>query len=150
MSSAALADLIVFLHIGYVAFVIAGLVSIWLGALLGWGWVRRPLFRVTHLVCTLIVPLEALAGRLCPLTTWEYELRLEAGQSPENIPFLARLARDVLFYQAPAWVFTVAYVAFGLLVLGTIFLVPIRRRRTQANHGGAEGTETHGGRKELG
>ncbi len=128
MSPALLADLLVFLHLGYVTFVLAGLVLIWLGVLLGWGWVRRPLFRVPHLVCTLIVPLEALGGMICPLTTWERELRLQAGQFPEDISFLARLARDVLFYRAPEWVFTVSYVAFGLLVLATFFLVPIRRR----------------------
>lgn len=132
MSPAALADLLVFVHLGYVTFVIAGLLLIWLGVLCGWGWVRRPLFRVPHLVCTLIVPLEALAGILCPLTTWERDLRLEAGQFPEDISFLARLARDILFYRAPEWVFTVAYVAFGLLVLGTFFLVPIRRKAAGA------------------
>jgi len=128
VSPALLADLLVFLHLGYVSFVIAGLLLIWLGVLLGWGWVRRPLFRLPHLVCTLIVPLEALTGLICPLTTWERELRFEAGQSPEDISFMARLARDVLFYRAPEWVFTVSYVAFGLLVLATFFLVPIRRR----------------------
>lgn len=127
MSPALLADLLVFVHLGYVAFVVVGLLLIWLGVACGWTWVRRPLFRVPHLVCTLIVPLEALVGMICPLTTWERELRLQAGQVPEDISFLARLARDVLFYRAPQWVFTVSYVAFGLVVLATFFLVPIRR-----------------------
>ena len=130
MTPAFIADLIVLLHLGYVSFVITGLLLIWLGVWLGWGWVRRPLFRVPHLVCTLIVPVEALVGYVCPLTTWEYELRLRAGQRPEDISFMARLARDLLFYQAPQWVFTLAYVVFGLLVLVTFFFVPIRRRAT--------------------
>jgi|SRR5687767_5893963 len=128
MSPAALADLIVVLHLGYVLFVIVGLVLIWLGVLLRWGWVRRPGFRVPHLVCTLIVPVEALIGYVCPLTTWEHELRLRAGQHPEEISFMGRLARDLLFYQAPDWVFTVCYVAFGLVVVATFLRVPIRRR----------------------
>jgi len=130
VTPAFIADLIVLLHLGYVSFVITGLLLIWLGVWLGWGWVRRPLFRVPHLVCTLIVPVEALVGYVCPLTTWEYELRLRAGQRPEDISFMARLARDLLFYQAPQWVFTLAYVVFGLLVLVTFFFVPIRRRAT--------------------
>jgi hypothetical protein len=127
MSPGALADLIVVAHLGYVLFVILGLALVWIGVALRWQWVRRPLFRVPHLVCTLIVPLEALAGAVCPLTTWEYELRLRAGQSPEEISFVGRLARDVLFYRAPEWVFTLCYVAFGLVVLVTFFRVPIRR-----------------------
>jgi len=128
MSSAALADLIVVLHLGYVLFVIVGLVLIWLGVALGWGWVRRPAFRVPHLVCTLIVPIEALVGYVCPLTTWERELRWRAGQHPEEISFMGRLARDLLFYEAPPWVFTLSYVVFGLVVLATFLFVPMRRR----------------------
>ena len=78
------------------------------------------------------MPVEALSGVLCPLTTWEHDLRLEAGQRPEDISFMGRLARDLLFYRAPEWVFTLAYVAFGLAVLATIFLVPIRRRAAES------------------
>lgn len=132
MSPTVLADLIVVFHLAYVSFVIAGLLLIWLGAVLGWEWVRRPLFRVPHLVCTLIVPVEALGGMACPFTVWERNLRLGAGQSPEDISFVARLARDVLFYRAPEWVFTVSYVAFGLVVLVTFFGIPIRRSATRA------------------
>ena len=130
MSSAALADLIVVLHLGYVLFVIVGLVLIWLGVALRWGWVRRPAFRVPHLVCTLIVPVEALIGYVCPLTTWEHELRRRAGQHPEEISFMGRLARDLLFYEAPQWVFTLCYVAFGLVVVATFLCVPMRRQAT--------------------
>jgi uncharacterized protein DUF2784 len=128
VSPALLADVVVVLHLVYVSFVLFGFAAIWLGVALRWGWVRRPAFRIPHLVCTLIVPLEALGGLICPLTTWERELRVEAGQAPEDIAFVARLARDLLFYQAPEWVFTLCYVLFGLLVLWTFFRVPIRRR----------------------
>ena len=127
MSPGALADLVVLVHLGFVSFVIGGLAVTWLGAALGWEWVRRPLFRITHLVCTLIVPIEAVGGLICPLTTWERNLRYEAGQAPEDVSFMARLAREVLFYQAPQWVFTASYVAFGLVVLLTFFRIPIRR-----------------------
>src|SRR5262245_31719635 len=132
MSAAALADLIVVLHLGYVLFVVVGLMLIWLGVALRWEWVRRPAFRLPHLVCTLIVPIEAVIGYVCPLTTWERELRLSAGQHPEDISFMGRLARELLFYEAPQWVFTLCYVAFGLLVLVTFLRVPVRRRAAAA------------------
>lgn len=127
-----LADLIVVVHLGYVLFVIAGLFLIWIGVALRWSWVRRPAFRVPHLVCTLIVPLEALGGVICPLTTWERDLRRAAGQQPDEISFVGRLVRDVLFYDAPPWVLTICYVVFGILVLATFFLVPIQRKRSPA------------------
>jgi len=132
MPPALLADLIVVLHLGYVAFVVLGFAAIWLGVLLRWGWVRRPAFRVPHLVCTIIVPIEALNDFECPLTTWERGLRRDAGQTAEEISFVGRLVRDLLFYEAPPWVFTACYVVFGLLVLATFFLVPIRRARAEA------------------
>ena len=129
MDPGLLADIIVVFHLAYVLFVIVGFALIWLGVALRWGWVRRPAFRIPHLVFTIIVPVEALVGLICPLTTWERELRQQAGQRPEDISFMGRLTRDILYYQAPEWVFTVCYVVFGLLVLGTFFLVPIRRRK---------------------
>ena len=128
MNPALVADIVVVLHLGYVLFVVLGFALIWLGVLLRWSWTRWPAFRVPHLICTLIVPLEALGGMVCPLTTWERDLRRAAGEETESISFVARLVRKVLFYQAEDWVFTVCYVAFGVLVLATFFLVPIRRR----------------------
>jgi len=131
VNPATLADLIVVFHLGYVLFVLVGFALIWVGRFLGWSWVRRPAFRVPHLVCTLIVPAEALGGLLCPLTTWERNLRIQAGQAPEDISFMGRLARGLLFYDFSETTFTILYVAFGLLVLATFFLVPIRRGRSE-------------------
>jgi hypothetical protein len=45
--------------------------------------------------------------------------------------FLERWIDQLIFYDAPAWVFTTAYMAFAALVLVTWFVVPpIRQRRT--------------------
>src|SRR5262249_11878348 len=110
MDPALLADLIVVLHLGYVLFVLVGFALVWIGVLFRWPWVRRPGFRIPHLVCTLIVPIEAVFGMVCPLTEWEKHLRERAGQPVEDISFMGRLARDLLFYQGPPWVFTVCYV----------------------------------------
>jgi ABC-type multidrug transport system permease subunit len=129
MDKAFLADLIVALHLAYVVFVIAGLVFVLVGALLGWKWIRRRGFRLTHLICTLIVPIEALAGFICPLTTLENWLRVAANQSPSEASFVGRLVRHMLFYEAPPWVFTISYVVFGMLVLAVWFLIPPRKRK---------------------
>lgn len=128
MDHALLADLIVVAHLVYVGFVALGFVAILAGGALGWRWVRRYGFRIPHLVCTLIVAVEAVLGIVCPLTEWEAELRRSAGQTPEELSFVARLVRDVLFYEAPQWVFTASYVAFAALVLFTWFGIPARRR----------------------
>lgn len=132
MDPALLADVIVVFHLGYVLFAILGEVVVLVGWPLGWAWIRNRIFRLVHLVCVVIVPVEAVVGVLCPLTTWEADLRREAGQTVEDISFMGRLARDVLFYEAPAWVFTTCYVIFGILVIATMFLVPPRWRRTKA------------------
>jgi hypothetical protein len=135
VSPALLADLLLYLHLGYATFVVVGLLAIWLGVLLGWDWVRRPLFRAPHLVCTLIVSVEAVIGMICPLTAWEHELRLRAGQYAEDIPFMARLARELLVLDVPQWVLTLCHVVFGLVVLATFFLVPIRRSAASGARG---------------
>ena len=123
-----LADVMVGVHLAYVLFVIVGLLLIVAGALLRWGWVRNRTFRIAHFLAILIVALEAVAGVTCPLTTWEHELRLKAGQSSAEGSFMGRLMHDLLFYEAPDWVFTASYVTFCALVLGTLFLVPPRWR----------------------
>jgi hypothetical protein len=45
----ALADLVLIVHVLYVAFVVFGLVLIWYGGFRGWSWVRNPWFRAAHL-----------------------------------------------------------------------------------------------------
>ena len=124
-----LADAIVVLHLVYVGFVVLGYLAILLGAALRWSWIRRRGFRVPHAICTLIVAVEAVFGVVCPLTTWERDLRRAAGQRPEDVSFVGKLVRDVLFYDAPAWVFTTCYVVFGLIVIGTWILVPPHGRK---------------------
>ena len=90
-------------------------------------------FRVTHLAAVVMVALEAVVGVLCPLTEWEYRLRLRAGQNiEEQIPFMARLVRRIIFYDFPGWVFTLTYAIFALLVAATFLFVPPRRKHNRA------------------
>ena len=77
---AIVSDLILAIHFAFVAFIVLGVVVIWLGYFCGWSFVRRLRFRVLHLLAMGIVLLECCAGLVCPLTQWEDQLRLRAGQ----------------------------------------------------------------------
>jgi len=121
-----LADAVVALHAAYVGFVVAGLLAVLVGYLFHWGWVRNPWFRWVHFLMIAVVVAESLVGITCPLTTWENALRADAGEEVSQATFIGRWANAVLFYQAPDWVFTIAYCAFGALVLGALILVPPR------------------------
>ena len=119
-----MADLLVVVHFAIVLFIVGGLIAVWLGAALGWRWVRNRWFRYLHLAAIGYVALEALAGIACPLTVWEDLLR--GGARADS--FVGRWVRRLLYYDAPEWVFTVAYVAWALATLATLRLVPPRRR----------------------
>lgn len=127
---ALLADAVVVLHFGYVIFAVGGEMLVLAGGLLGWRWIRNLPLRLVHLAAVALVAVEALLGAICPLTEWEYRLRVLAGQRTERqLSFVARLVRTVIFYDFPAWVFTVAYVGFAVLVAGTFALFPPQRPR---------------------
>ncbi len=115
-----LADLIVIVHFLFVLFVVAAVPLVYLGAALHWSWIRRPAWRALHLGAIVLIVAESLLGIACPLTVWEDSLR---GQHPAA-GFIERWFDRLLFYHAPTWVFTVAYVAFAVLVFVTWFAVP--------------------------
>jgi hypothetical protein len=121
-----LADLLVAVHVGYVAYVLAGEVLILAGWWRGWAWVRHFWFRATHLLAIGIVVVEEAVGMRCPLTVWEEQLRLQAGQPVTGETFVGRIFHSVLFYDAQPWVFTVVYSVTGAVVLATLFLCPPR------------------------
>ena len=119
-----IADAILVVHFLIVLFNVGGLVVVWIGAAFGWQWIRNPWYRYVHLAAMAFVAAEAVLGIACPLTVWEDALR--GGARPES--FVGRLVRWLMFYQAPEWVFTTAYVAWALATLVTLRLVPPRRR----------------------
>lgn len=130
MPYAALADGVVAVHLAFVGFVLLGQVAILVGWALRWSWVRGPLFRLTHLASILLVAGEAVLGVPCPLTVLEDHLRIRAGQTPDEISFIGRLMRDVLFLEGiPPETFRNAYVAFAALALLTFVACPPRFRR---------------------
>lgn len=121
-----LADLIVVAHLAYVLSVIVGLAAILLGRLLKWEWTRNFYFRIIHLLLIGIVVLEALFGIMCPLTTWEDDLRKAAGEDVTEGSFIGRLAHDLLFVDLSEETLTVCYCVFGALVLLTVLFIPPR------------------------
>jgi len=118
-----LADFILVVHFAFVLFVVAGLPLIWIGAVMGWRWIRSFRYRIAHLAAIFVVSAEAAAGLWCPLTLWEDALR---GTTPDK-SFIARWTHAVLFYDLPPWVFTTAYFAFATLVALTWWRIPPRR-----------------------
>lgn len=110
------ADAILLLHALFVAFVIMGLLLIFVGKFLSWSWVRSPWFRWAHLIGIGVVVIQAWLGVICPLTIWESALRSKAGDAVYAGSFIAHWLEALLYYRAPEWVFVAAYTAFGLLV----------------------------------
>ncbi len=123
-----LSDLIVIFHLAYASFVLVGFILILAGALFGWRWIRNPVFRWVHLGCIALVAVEAVVGQICPLTLLENWLLVGSGQSGYERTFIGQLIYDLLYYDFPAWVFTVAYVSLaGLTALTLVLIPPIRR-----------------------
>jgi Protein of Unknown function (DUF2784) len=129
-----IADLIVALHACYVAFLVLGLAAILVGTVCRWRWVRNIYFRIIHLAMIAVVVAEAMAGVPCPLTVWEKQLRVLAGQATYPGDFLGYWVHRLLFYRAEPWVFTLVYVTFGLAVIVALVLAPPQLPATGATN----------------
>lgn len=120
-----LANVILIVHVLYVSFVLGGFILIWIGHGVRWSWVRHRTFRLLHVGSIGLVAAEAVAGITCPLTVLEDALRPESYGSG----FIEFWLHRILFYTAPAYVFTIIYVAFFAAVILTWCLVKPRPRR---------------------
>ena len=119
-----LADTVLALHIGIVLFVVGGLVAILAGQVWRWRWVDRLWFRLAHLGAIGFVVLESWFGIVCPLTTLEMFLRGRTQGATYDGGFVEHWLQRVLYFDAPGWVFTVAYSVFGAAVAVTWWLFP--------------------------
>lgn len=117
------ADLLLLGHFLLALFVVLGLVLVFIGKFRSWSWVRNPWFRTAHLLAVTVVIAQSWLGVICPLTRWEMALRVKAGEAAYEGAFIAHWLHRLLYYQAPPWVFVVAYTAFGALVLYSWLLV---------------------------
>jgi len=118
-----LGQLILATHLVVIAFNVAGLVLIPLGAALRWRWVRIRWLRMLHLASLAVVALQAAFGRDCFLTIWQ---AIATGEAPE--PLITRWVNSLIYWPLPMWVFTAAYIAAFLYVVSLWWFVPSERR----------------------
>ena len=104
-------------HLGVIAFNIAGLAAIPLGAR---RWVRVRWWRVLHVASWAVVALQAALGRACFLTLWQDDLT-GAGTAA---PLIMRVVNGLIYWPLPMWVFTAIYLALFALVIALWRLVP--------------------------
>ncbi len=130
-----LADVVVGLHLAYVAYVLLGQVFIVAAGTLKLQCGRNPWFRWTHIAAIAIVAYEAVQGIRCPLSTWEEELRALGGATAaaDGETFMARIFHNLLFVDQyfpngtpPEGFFTTAYIAVFLIVIQAFLLYPPR------------------------
>lgn len=124
MPYAPLADLVLALHVGVVLFVVGGLAAVVVGNLRGWRWVNDLRLRLAHLAAIGFVVAEAWFGLTCPLTTLEMALRRRARGETYAGGFVEHWLQRLLYFDAPAWVFVVAYSLFGLMVVAAWWYFP--------------------------
>ena len=130
-----IADAMLSLHVAIVLFVVGGLVFIIVGNLRAWRWVNALWFRLTHLATVAIVIAEAWFGSVCPLTSLEMCLRFKAHATTYTGSFIEHWLQRILYFEAPAWVFTLVYSLFGLVVVVTWWYFPpmFNRRVNETN-----------------
>jgi hypothetical protein len=120
--------LILLSHFAIVLFVVAMPPLVWIGAARGWAWVRHFGLRLLHLATILFVAVTAWLGEYCPLTIWESDLRVIAGEAGYQRSFIEDWLSRLMYYEAPPWVFLAIYSGFAALVVLTWWRWPPRRR----------------------
>ena len=118
-----IADVILLIHFLFVAFVVLGLLLILIGKFFSWSWIRNPWFRWAHLLAIGVVVIQSWFSVICFLTKWEMTFREKAGDVTYAGTFISYWLQELLYYQAPMWVFAVCYSVFGLLVILSWFWI---------------------------
>jgi hypothetical protein len=130
------ADAILIVHCAFIAFVLGGQAYVVVGYFQNWRWVRNLTFRICHILAIGIVVALVWANQLCPLTVLESTLRDAAGEQSYQGSFVEYWVGRLVYYDAPQWVFIVAYSLFGALVLFT--WIWIRPEKDIANKSAGE------------
>lgn len=118
------ADVVLVVHFLFVLFIVGGFVCILIGWKLSWRWIGNWCFRMSHVLAMLFVTIETLVGIACPLTVLESKLRGSA-TTPGFIQFWVQ---RVLFYDLPAFIFTLVYVCLLFAIIAMLYIAPPRRR----------------------
>ena len=121
-----LADAVLALHVLIVVFVVLGLVLTVVGNICRWNWVNNLQFRIFHLLAIAIVVAESWFGITCPFTILESWLRSLAQQATYQSSFIEHWLSQLLSYEAPGWMFTLAYSMFGVLAILSWWFYPPR------------------------
>jgi len=117
------ADFVLLSHVVFVTFVVFTVPLVFIGKALQWRWVRIMSLRVAHLLAIGVVVVQSWLGIVCPLTTFEMYLRAQAGETAYTGSFIEHWLQQLLYWNAPPWVFLMVYTVFGVVVLLTWFLV---------------------------
>ncbi len=125
-----LADTVLIVHFTIVIFVVAGLPAIVIGNGLRWAWVNAYGFRVLHLLAIVVIAAQAWLGQYCPLTVLESWLRVQAGGAAYDASFVQHWLARLLYFNAPLWVFAMAYSLFAALVVWAWWFYPPSRSQT--------------------
>jgi hypothetical protein len=113
------ADIILFLHALFIVFVVLGFTLIVVGIIRRWQWTGNFWFRTAHLLAIGVVALNAWLGQICPLTTWENDMRqVQEGRAYPST-FVGYYLKKIIYYDFPLWVFAIGYTAFTVIVLMT-------------------------------
>ena len=126
-----LADALVVIHFLWILFMLIGFfMTLW--AVIGRRLFRRCrrfldrwVFRTVHLCGILFVVAVAALGRYCPLTIWEYQLRLR--YDPDLIypgDFIARYVERLVYPSVPPWAIFIPTVFVGVFTLAAFVLFP--------------------------
>ena len=109
-----LADCLVLVHLAFVVFIVAG------GLLVLW----RPLLRWIHLPAAAWGAFIEFTGWFCPLTTWEQELRVQAGQAGYSGGFIEHYILSLLYPQGltPAVQTSLAFLVIGVNIAIYVFV----------------------------
>jgi len=127
-----LADAVLILHVALVLFVVGGLLLIVIGNLFRWNWVNWLWFRIAHLATIVVVASEAWLGIVCPLTTLEMWLRSKVSATTYDGGFIEHWLQALLFWEAPAWVFTLAYTLFACAVAAAWWYFPPKINKSKS------------------
>lgn len=122
-----LADIILVIHGLFISFVVLAVPLTIAGGIAKWKWVKNPWFRFLHLLMIGFVAFESVIGMDCPLTIWENQLRIAAGETGyEQEGLIADLLHRLFFFSLPHWVFIALYVGYAVLVAGLFYVVPVK------------------------
>ena len=127
------ADIVLAIHVAVALFVVCGLLLLIVGNLTKWSqlsFVNRLWFRLAHVAAVMVVVAQAWLGVICPLTTLEMWLRTRAGEMTYAGSFIAHWMSQLLYYDAPPWVFIAVYSLFGILVVATWIIYPVRLHKS--------------------